>query len=288
MIADRQPLIGRVAPEKHRAHDVQGVLRQRPDDSSKYMSGLVRSTVSRVLSSRTLEPSSSGCMPLSRNSRCERKRVSQWNSPSGPPAEAPMSPWLSSTMKVSSCLSDAARSRRRARRRNVERSLGNRVERQYRRAPRSRSPCNACQFMPSSSSGCSLDRSDGPTGAVSLDRRSRRRPLEQRTVQRERSPWPCGWRKIVLESPAHRAPVEGEDLAATLPIASSIVSTITPVTPWSMISGTEPQRKASTGVPQAMASIIDSPNGSGQSIGNSSARASPRNSLLARSLISPM
>ena len=55
-----------------------------------------------------------------------------------------------------------------------------------------------------------------------------------------------------------------------------------------MISGTEPQRKASTGVPHAMASIIDSPNGSGQSIGNSSARASPRNSLLARSSISPM
>ena len=34
-----------------------------------------------------------------------------------------------------------------------------------------------------------------------------------------------------------------------------------------------------TGVPQAIASIITSPNGSGQSIGNSSARASPRNSF---------
>src|SRR5438128_233782 len=44
-------------------------------------------------------------MPLSSSSRCERKRVSEWKSPSGPPAEAPMSPWVSSTMKVSSCLS---------------------------------------------------------------------------------------------------------------------------------------------------------------------------------------
>ena len=40
--------------------------------------------------------------------------------------------------------------------------------------------------------------------------------------------------------------------------------------------------KASTGVPQAIASIITSPNGSGQSIGNSSARASPRKRALAR------
>ena len=44
-----------------------------------------------------------------------------------------------------------------------------------------------------------------------------------------------------------------------------------PVTPSSTISGTEPQRQAMTGVPQAMASIITRPNGSGQSIGNSSA-----------------
>ena len=43
-----------------------------------------------------------------------------------------------------------------------------------------------------------------------------------------------------------------------------------------MISATEPQRKASTGVPQAMASIIDNPNGSGQSTGNSKALAPAR------------
>ena len=60
-------------------------------------------------------------------------------------------------------------------------------------------------------------------------------------------------------------------------IASSMVSTMAPVTPSSMISGTEPQRNASTGVPQAMASIMERPNGSGQSTGNSSACASPRN-----------
>jgi len=41
-------------------------------------------------------------------------------------------------------------------------------------------------------------------------------------------------------------------------------------------------------VPNAIASIITKPNGSGQSIGNKSACASPRNSVLLRSLISPM
>ena len=34
-----------------------------------------------------------------------------------------------------------------------------------------------------------------------------------------------------------------------------------------MTSGTEPRRQAMTGVPQAIASIITRPNGSGQSIG---------------------
>ena len=71
-------------------------------------------------------------------------------------------------------------------------------------------------------------------------------------------------------------------------MASSTESTIMPVIPGSMISGTEPRRNASTGVPHAMASIITSPKGSGQSTGNSSALAPPRNSLLPRSLISPM
>ena len=43
-----------------------------------------------------------------------------------------------------------------------------------------------------------------------------------------------------------------------------------------MISETDPQRHAITGVPQAMASISTRPNGSGQSIGNRSALAFPR------------
>ena len=49
-------------------------------------------------------------------------------------------------------------------------------------------------------------------------------------------------------------------------------STTKPVTPSSRTSGTEPPRNATTGVPHASASIITRPNGSGQSIGNSSAR----------------
>jgi hypothetical protein len=44
---------------------------------------------------------------------------------------------------------------------------------------------------------------------------------------------------------------------------------------WSMISAMEPWRKARTGVPHAIASIITKSNGSGQSIGNKSACARP-------------
>ena len=51
-----------------------------------------------------------------------------------------------------------------------------------------------------------------------------------------------------------------------------------PVTPSSITSGTEPRLNAITGVPHAIASIITRPNGSGQSIGNSSACAPDRNS----------
>ena len=61
-----------------------------------------------------------------------------------------------------------------------------------------------------------------------------------------------------------------------------------PVTPSSITSGTEPRLKAITGVPQAIASIITRPNGSGQSIGTSSAIAPLRNADFSVSLISPM
>ena len=59
------------------------------------------------------------------------------------------------------------------------------------------------------------------------------------------------------------------------------------MTPWSITSGTEPQGKAMTGVPQAIASIITRPKGSGQSIGKRSAVAPPRKAALSRSPISP-
>ncbi len=73
----------------------------------------------------------------------------------------------------------------------------------------------------------------------------------------------------------------------TAATAASQSSTMKPVTPSSTTSGTEPQRNATTGVPQAIASIITSPNGSGQSIGNSSAAALPRRSALCASSTSP-
>ena len=64
---------------------------------------------------------------------------------------------------------------------------------------------------------------------------------------------------------------------ATAPWTSS---TTNPVTPSIITSGTDPRRKATTGVPHAIASIITRPNGSAQSIGNSRRRASPRNASL--------
>jgi len=66
----------------------------------------------------------------------------------------------------------------------------------------------------------------------------------------------------------------------TAATASSSVSTIKPDTPSSMTSTTEPDLKAITGVPQAIASIITSPNGSGQSTGNSNAAALTKKATL--------
>ena len=59
-------------------------------------------------------------------------------------------------------------------------------------------------------------------------------------------------------------------------------STMKPVTPCSTISGAEPRLKATTGVPQAIASIITRPNGSGQSIGVSKADGAAQELRLAR------
>ena len=55
-----------------------------------------------------------------------------------------------------------------------------------------------------------------------------------------------------------------------------------------MTSRTEPLRQATTGVPHDMASIMTSPKGSGQSIGNSKAPAFPSNSAFCCSFTSPM
>jgi hypothetical protein len=66
-----------------------------------------------------------------------------------------------------------------------------------------------------------------------------------------------------------------------------MLSTTNPVTPSSITSGTEPLRQAMTGVPQAMASIITRPNGSGQSMGKSRASALPRSSSFSLPPTSP-
>ena len=74
-------------------------------------------------------------------------------------------------------------------------------------------------------------------------------------------------------------------VAATNP---STDLSMNPVSPGVTTSGTEPHGRAITGVPHASASIIARPNGSGQSIVNSKAKALPRNSLFSDSLISPI
>lgn len=70
--------------------------------------------------------------------------------------------------------------------------------------------------------------------------------------------------------------------------ASSSFSKTNPLTPCRITSGTDPLLLAITGVPQAMASIITSPNGSGQSIGNRRAFAPPRKAAFSPSSTSPM
>jgi hypothetical protein len=69
--------------------------------------------------------------------------------------------------------------------------------------------------------------------------------------------------------------------------AASSLSTMNPVVPSSMTSGTDPQRHAITGVPRDIASIITRPNGSGQSIGKTSARAPSSSASFSRSPSSP-
>ena len=61
-----------------------------------------------------------------------------------------------------------------------------------------------------------------------------------------------------------------------------------PVFLFSNTSVTDPFRYAIVGVPHAIASIITRPKGSGQSIGNKTARAWPKNSFFSSSPISPM
>ena len=73
--------------------------------------------------------------------------------------------------------------------------------------------------------------------------------------------------------------------ASAAPISSS---TMKPVTPSSTISGTAPRLNAITGQPQAMASIMTMPKGSGQSMGTSKAMAPLRKFCFCASSISPM
>ena len=69
--------------------------------------------------------------------------------------------------------------------------------------------------------------------------------------------------------------------------ASSMSRTMYPVIPFSINSLAEPRLYAMTGVPHAMASIMTSPNGSGQLIGVSRATAPPISTFFSSCAASP-
>ena len=98
------------------------------------MSGLVRSTVSSELSSRTFEPSSSGCMPLMQQfqpRQIARVGMKHAVGPAGGGADVAMAVEHGEGIAM---LERAARPRRGTGRRNVERSFRNRVDEQCRRS----------------------------------------------------------------------------------------------------------------------------------------------------------
>ena len=95
-------------------------------------------------------------------------------------------------------------------------------------------------------------------------------------------------RAVKRRSNAARQPARSRRAqAATAATAASMEETMKPLTPFSITSGTDPHGQAIVGVPHAMASIITTPNGSGQSMGNRWAMAPPRNAALSASPISP-
>ena len=92
----------------------------------------------------------------------------------------------------------------------------------------------------------------------------------------------------LLEALAHGLAAEEREPCGPRRPPASMSSTMKPLTPSSITSGTEPRRQATTGVPQAIASIWTRPKGSGQSIGNSNAEAPPRKACFSLSLTSPI
>ena len=89
--------------QRNLARDMWMVSRGRRRQSLSKMSGLVRSTVNRPLSSCTAELNSSGRRPLMRSSKRDRKRVSSWYKPSVCLSLAMISPYWLKTPKVSPC-----------------------------------------------------------------------------------------------------------------------------------------------------------------------------------------
>ena len=114
-----------------------------------------------------------------------------------------------------------------------------------------------------------------------------RAPTFSRAVDREVVARHARRAEALLEALAHALAVELQRLRAPRRPPARPSRRCSPVTPCSTTSGTEPCGQAITGVPHDIASIIASPNGSGQSIGNSSATALPRKAGFSASPSSP-
>ena len=131
VVADRQSLIGGVAPEKNRAHDVQGVLRQHEVIVEIHVGiGQIDRQQGVVVAHVGAEQQRLHAVEQKLEMREEtRVAMKQPVGAAGRGADIAVAVEHEEGIVV---LERTARPRRRARRRNVERSLGNRVERQFR------------------------------------------------------------------------------------------------------------------------------------------------------------
>ena len=148
MVLDPQPLIGRVAPEKNRAHDMHGVLGQNEAMVEIHVGigqidGQLRIVVAHVGAEQQRLRAVEQKLEMREKTRVAMKQPVD---AAGRCAHITVAVENEEGIVV---LEGAARARRRARRRNIERRLGNNFERQFRERgahTRHESPVSSCLF----------------------------------------------------------------------------------------------------------------------------------------------